>query len=138
MATAGQMNIRLDTALKAKGDSALAAAGFNPSQAVRALWELAVRYKDTPAKLVAILNPDKVSEEEAALEAERQRKLALVHEWDKKMEAFYQELGIKPDPNHLINKLSYKQLRELAYLEDAQEELGLTDKEIMEWVNGVQ
>lgn len=37
-----QMNVRIDRELKREGDAALAAAGYTPSQAVRALWENAV------------------------------------------------------------------------------------------------
>ena len=37
-ATLTQMNVRIDAALKDRGDEALASIGFTPTQAVRALW----------------------------------------------------------------------------------------------------
>ena len=46
-----QMNTRIDRTLKREGDAALAAAGFTPSQAVRALWEIAVRMRREPESL---------------------------------------------------------------------------------------
>lgn len=46
-----QMNTRIDRTLKREGDAALAAAGFTPSQAVRALWENAVRMRREPESL---------------------------------------------------------------------------------------
>ena len=39
--TAAQINVRLDADLKRSGDAALSKAGMTPSQAVRALWQLA-------------------------------------------------------------------------------------------------
>lgn len=134
MAVAGQMNIRMDTTLKAEGDAVLAAAGFSPSQAVRALWELALSYKDKPEELVAVLEPSKVSTEEAALKAERERKLALVHGWDKKMDAFYKQLGITPDPDAFVNKLTVKQMRDYFWYQDHKNEYGLTDEQIEKMV----
>lgn len=46
-----QMNVRLDRSLKREGDAALAEAGYTPSQAVRAVWELAVRLRNQPGRL---------------------------------------------------------------------------------------
>ena len=43
MAEMIQLNTRIDRELKEAGDSALSLIGFNPSQAVRALWEKAAR-----------------------------------------------------------------------------------------------
>lgn len=51
-----RVNVRIDTDLKTAGDAALAAAGFTPTQAVRILWSLAVRYQDEPEKLRAMLH----------------------------------------------------------------------------------
>ncbi|WP_297034383.1 type II toxin-antitoxin system RelB/DinJ family antitoxin [uncultured Enorma sp.] len=73
-----QVNARIDANLKASGDAALAAAGLTPTQAVRMLWSLAVRYQDEPEKLRTTLDPD--SAEPSADElAERQRKAAAYH-----------------------------------------------------------
>ncbi len=50
-----QMNVRLDRSLKREGDAALAEAGYTPSQAVRAVWELAVRLRNQPGRLRKLL-----------------------------------------------------------------------------------
>lgn len=134
MAIAGQMNIRMDSTLKEQGDAVLAAAGFSPSQAVRALWKLALAYKDKPAQIASVLEPDNALQEESAHEAERARKLALVSSWEEETEGFYKQVGIEFSSSSELATLSYKQLRELAYLEERQEELGLTEEEIADWV----
>ena len=46
-----QMNVRIDRELKREGDAALATVGYTPSQAVRALWENAVRLRRNPDAL---------------------------------------------------------------------------------------
>ncbi|NWM98589.1 type II toxin-antitoxin system RelB/DinJ family antitoxin, partial [Escherichia coli] len=49
--TAAQINVRLDADLKRSGDAALSRAGMTPSQAVRALWQLAASLADRPGAL---------------------------------------------------------------------------------------
>ena len=61
----------------ATGDAALAAAGLTPTQAVRMLWSLAVRYQSEPEKLRAALDPDTAEPTPDEL-AERQRKVEAV------------------------------------------------------------
>lgn len=73
-----QVNARIDADLKATGDAALAAAGFTPTQAVRMLWSLAVRYQGEPEKLRAALDPDAAEPTLDEL-AERQRKAVTYH-----------------------------------------------------------
>ena len=53
--TAAQINVRLDADLKRSGDAALSRAGMTPSQAVRALWQLAASLADRPGALEDIL-----------------------------------------------------------------------------------
>ena len=48
--TAAQINVRLDADLKRSGDAALSRAGLTPSQAVRALWQLAASLADRLAR----------------------------------------------------------------------------------------
>lgn len=43
-----QMNTRIERAVKERGDRALAAAGLNPSQVVRAVWRFAARNEGRP------------------------------------------------------------------------------------------
>ena len=50
-----QINVRLDANLKRTGDAALSSAGMTPSQAVRALWQLAASLADRPGALQDIL-----------------------------------------------------------------------------------
>lgn len=48
--TAAQINVRLDADLKRSGDAALSRAGMTPSQAVRALWQLAASLPIAPVR----------------------------------------------------------------------------------------
>lgn len=73
-ATTTQINVRIDRALKSSGDAALLDAGITPSEAIRAVWELAVRLRDSPQALRAILFP--CSAEEAGEEARRRAAVA--------------------------------------------------------------
>lgn len=75
MGTAVQVNTRLDTELKTRGDRALARAGFSPSQAIRALWQLASNHHNEPEVLRDLLNPP--SEQVCD---ERARKAAAAHQ----------------------------------------------------------
>ena len=43
-----QMNVRIDEDLRVRGNLALQAAGYTPSQAVRELWEFAARNRFEP------------------------------------------------------------------------------------------
>ena len=116
-----QVNARIDAELKAEGDAALAAAGITPTKAVRMLWQLAVRYRDDPEKLLAALDPD-AAEPSADELAERQRKVEAARRGANLMKEFFEERGIelRPDPE----PLSYEELRELA-LEERMRERGL-------------
>ena len=94
-----QVNARIDADLKAAGDAALAAAGLTPTKAVRMLWQLAVRYRDDPEKLLAALDPD-AAEPSADELAERQRKVEAARRGANLMKEFFEERGIelRPDP----------------------------------------
>ena len=61
---AAQINVRLDADLKRSGDAALSRAGMTPSQAVRALWQLAASLADRPGALEDILLPSRVRAEQ--------------------------------------------------------------------------
>ena len=62
--TAAQINVRLDADLKRSGDAALSRAGMTPSQAVRALWQLAASLADRPGALEDILLPSRARAEQ--------------------------------------------------------------------------
>ena len=54
-----QMNVRMNRSLKESGDEALSLIGFNPSSAVRALWEKAAKRGKDLEEVAALLVPAK-------------------------------------------------------------------------------
>ena len=50
-----QMNIRIGKTLKERGDRVLSRAGYTPSQAVRALYEFAIKHEAEPETIAAML-----------------------------------------------------------------------------------
>lgn len=78
MTTAAQINVRLDADLKRSGDAALSKAGMTPSQAVRALWQLAASLADRPGALEDILLPSRARAEQREREKAAKRKLELI------------------------------------------------------------
>lgn len=117
-----QMNTRIDRELKREGDLVLEQAGLTPTEAVRCLYELAVRYRERPQELRELLEPES-AEERAARESVRERKLRLFKEGSTMCQRFYDEHGITPDP--AIANMSYDELRELALMD----EYGLLDED---------
>lgn len=73
-----QINVRLDANLKRIGDAALSSAGMTPSQAVRALWQLAASLADRPGALQDILSPERARAEQREREKAARRKLGLI------------------------------------------------------------
>lgn len=110
-----QVNARIDADLKATGDAALAAAGLTPTQAVRMLWSLAVRYQGEPEKLREALDPDAAEPTPDEL-AERQRKVEAVRRGSDLMMELFKERGVelKPDPElqNLSDREYFDLLRE--------------------------
>ena len=84
-----QVNARIDAELKEAGDAALAAAGLTPTQAVRMLWSLAVRYQDEPERLHEALDPDSAAPSADEM-AERRRKIEAVRRGASLMEKFFE------------------------------------------------
>ena len=122
MSATAQVNARIEPELKRKGDEALAAAGLTPTQAVRALWELATRCAHTPEKLRAALFPCEELQAQTQRDREAQRKRALIEEGANLMERFYRSQGLPwPPPT---SELSYEELKEAAYLERYGKEMG--------------
>ena len=76
--TAAQINVRLDADLKRRGDAALSMAGMTPSQAVRALWQLAASLADRPGALQDILSPGRARAEQREREKAAKHKLELI------------------------------------------------------------
>ena len=101
-----QMNTRLPADLKEQGDRALRRAGYTPSQAVRALWEMAARHEYEPRVVRNALD-------------ERKEKKPIkpnpFDEWEAQARALYSKMGI--DMDNLPPALPYEELKELAYAE---------------------
>ncbi|MEG0476166.1 MAG: translation repressor RelB [Raoultibacter sp.] len=52
---ATQMNVRIDSRIKERGDAALTEAGYSPSQAVRIIWEFAACHAHDSAAVKELL-----------------------------------------------------------------------------------
>lgn len=100
-----QMNIRMDSALKASGNAVIAELGYTPSQVVRALWEFATVQGTLPPALTHLLrdgeNDGTTGHDTPDLASEG---AALVS-------SFYQQVGIEEPTSGPID---YDKLRELA------------------------
>lgn len=92
--TAAQINVRLDADLKRSGDAALSKAGMTPSQAVRALWQLAASLADRPGALEDILLPSRARAEQREREKAVRRKLELMERGSKLFATACRESGI--------------------------------------------
>ena len=111
-----QLNVRIDSDLKRAGDAVFTSIGLSPSQAVRALWELAANHKDEPERLRAVLFPH----EEiyvAAHDKEKARKLKLAAQGPHIMEDVIRASGLNPIDSS-VPELSFDDLKELAYQEE--------------------
>ena len=89
-----QINVRLDANLKRTGDTALSSAGMTPSQAVRALWQLAASLADRPGALQDILSPDRARAEQREREKAARRKLGLIDQGSQLFAIACRESGI--------------------------------------------
>lgn len=105
-----QINARIDRGVKQAGDEALARAGFTPSQAIRALWNLAARFSAEPDRIVQALDPDAhLASESAAEECERKR--ALAREGANIVGTYRAERGLGRGDAQLAN-LPYREYRD--------------------------
>lgn len=117
-----QVNARISPQLKSLGDAALAAAGLTPTQAVRAVWELAEKHADDPQGLRDLLLPDEKAARETAQAQERARKKALAKKGAHLKEEFYAKMDLFD--LHATDKLSFEELKAMAYAEQYGEFLG--------------
>lgn len=106
---AAQMNIRLDSALKASGNAVIAELGYTPSQVVRALWEFATVQGTLPAALTHILQGAKTT---AASDIDGESGKAA--EGTRIVSSFYERIGIEEPTEGIVD---YNELRELAAAE---------------------
>lgn len=82
----GQINVRMNAAVKDAGDKALAEVGLSPSEAVRALWEAVSARGETRERVLAALG---ITHVDAAQRERRAKRVALVN----RMAARYASLG---------------------------------------------
>lgn len=94
-ALAQQMNIRIDSTLKAEGDSVFASLGMSPSEAVRAFYEVAVKHRYDLGFLSSLLSGQKTPGQPQA--PSENPKLKLVEEGRKIVEQARRELGISDE-----------------------------------------
>ena len=111
-----QLNVRIDSDLKRAGDAVFTSIGLSPSQAVRALWELAANHKDEPERLRAALFPHEEEVSVAAHDKEKARKLKLAAQGPHIMEDVIRASGLNPIDSS-VPELSFDDLKELAYQE---------------------
>lgn len=111
-----QMNIRIDSTLKAEGDSVFASLGMSPSEAVRALYEVAVKNRYNLGFLSSLLSEQKAPEPSQA--SSEDPKLKAVEEGRKIVERARKELGISEEAMQKVwTTTSDKELLEQAMYE---------------------
>ena len=117
-----QINARVNPALKQRGDEGLSGAGLSPSQAIRALWELAARNTDNPEAIQRALFPERAEVQEAELSAAQRRRAEAIGKGAHVVEDAYRTMGVVPaSPS---TDLSFDELQDLAYQERYGELMG--------------
>lgn len=117
-----QINARLNPALKQRGDEGLLGAGLSPSQAIRALWELAARNTDNPEAIQRALFPERAEVQEAELSTAQRRRAEAIGKGARVVEDAYRAMGVVPTSSSA--DLSFDELRDLAYQERYGELMG--------------
>lgn len=106
-----------------RGDAGLAAAGYTPTQAVRALWALATRFKNEPVKIRVALDPDgDVTPDDLA---ERNRRLEALQRGAGLVDNLCEQYGL-PGTSRKLAALPYRELRD-ALMDEHFAEKGLID-----------
>lgn len=117
-----QINARLNPVLKQRGDEGLSGAGLSPSQAIRALWELAARNSDNPEAIQRALFPERAEVQEAELSAAQRRRAEAIGKGARVVEDAYRTMGVVlASPS---TDLSFDELQDLAYQERYGELMG--------------
>ena len=117
-----QINARLNPVLKQRGDEGLSGAGLSPSQAIRALWELAARNSDNPEAIQRALFPERAEVQEAELSAAQRRRAEAIGKGAHVVEDAYRAMGVVlASPS---TDLSFDELQDLAYQERYGELMG--------------
>ena len=115
-AATAQINARINAELKQRGDAALAAAGLTPTQAVRALWELAAEHAERPEVIEQALFPERAERAASEAEQRRSRRLAAAQRGPRIVEEAIAVAGIDIEASD-ASTMSYDELKELAYTE---------------------
>lgn len=118
-----QINARLNPVLKQRGDEGLLGAGLSPSQAIRALWELAARNTDNPEAIQRALFPERAEAQEADLSAALCCRAEAIGKGAHVVEDAYRAMGVVLAPPSTAG-LSYDELQDLAYQERYGELMG--------------
>lgn len=106
-----QLNTRVSADLRERGSKSFKNAGVTLSEAIRIYLDFASRNLKNPVKVVEVLDSMKADENEA----EKRRKLKAIKEGAMFFENFCKENGIKTKQGSVLSKMSYKELRDLAY-----------------------
>ena len=117
-----QINARLNPVLKQRGDEGLSGAGLSPSQAIRALWELAARTSDNPEAIQRALFPERAEVQEAELSAAQRRRAEAIGKGAHVVEDAYRAMGVVLASSSA--DLSFDELQDLAYQERYGELMG--------------
>ena len=115
---ATQMNMRIDSALKATGDLAIREGGSTPSEIVRAVWDYAARNRHRPQavrNLLDFLDGTKGAENASTTDGVTDEIEEQVLRGPKLIEGYYLQLGINPAS---LQPTSYESLKSAAFDED--------------------
>ena len=93
-ATTTQMNVRIDTVIKAAGDAALRERGISPTELIRSLWTKVARRDSAGDKVLRLLQDAPTSQDDSV----RQQRLELVRSSSQLVEQELRSLGISPAP----------------------------------------
>ena len=124
-----QMNVRIDGALKASGDSAFLEIGITPSEAVRRLWGFASRNRLDRQAVAALMESLRDPQDVQREATDRARRRAEAEVWaagfQQPLRDCYAELGIRFEAVPPITFEEQESLLEGAYDEKYSEWLGL-------------
>ena len=114
-----QINARIPAELKSRGDAGLARAGLTPTQAVRALWDLAANNVDKPEVLERTLFPEQVASSDARARSVRERRASAIAKGPSIVRAAYEANGfswMSAADSHAADK-AFDELLDQAYEE---------------------
>ena len=124
-----QMNVRIDRALKASGDSVFSEVGLTPSEAVRRLWEFASRnranWRAVAALMESLRDPGELQQEDDERAHRRADAEVWVEQFQEPVRNCYAELGIDFDSLPQMTLEEQDRLLEEAYDEKYAKWLGL-------------